>query len=64
MYRVFTKTDGMRVYVSDEDILAYEEEEGHVLVITVIGDFEVIDTIEEFFDTNDNILDTKPFSNN
>ena len=49
MFRYFTKTDGLKVYVKDEDILAYEEMEDHVLVITAIGDFEVINSIEQIF---------------
>ena len=60
MYRYFTKTDGLKVYIKPEDILAYEEMEDHVLVITVIGDFEVINTIEEIFGNTQNIK----FSNN
>lgn len=60
MYRYFTKTDGLKVYIKTEDILAYEEMEDHVLVITVIGDFEVINTIEEIFGNTQNIK----FSNN
>ena len=58
MYRYFTKTDGLKVYIKPEDILAYEEMEDHVLVITVIGDFEVVNTIEEIFEKRQN------FSNN
>ena len=49
MYRYFTKTDGLKVYIKPEDILGYEEMEDHVLVITVIGDFEIINTIDEIF---------------
>ena len=60
MYRYFTKTDGLKVYIKPEDILAYEEMEDHVLIITVIGDFEVINTIEEIFGNTQNIK----FSNN
>ena len=60
MYRCFTKTDGLKVYIKPEDVLAYEEMEDHVLVITVIGDFEVINTIEEIFGNTQNIK----FSNN
>jgi uncharacterized protein with ACT and thioredoxin-like domain len=58
MYRYFTKTDGLKVYIKNDDILAYEEMEDHVLVITVIGDFEVVNTIEEIFEKRQN------FSNN
>lgn len=60
MYRYFTKTDGLKVYIKPEDIIAYEEMEDHVLIITVIGDFEVINTIEEIFGNTQNIK----FSNN
>ena len=49
MYRCFTKTNGLKVYIKPEDVLAYEEMEDHVLIITVIGDFEVINTIDEIF---------------
>ena len=49
MYRCFTKTDGLKVYIKPEDIIAYEEMEDHVLIITVIGDFEIINTIDEIF---------------
>ena len=59
MYRYFTKTDGLKVYIKPEDILAYEEMEDHVLVITVIGDFEVINTIDEIFNNK-----KQNFSNN
>lgn len=58
MYRYFTKTDGLKVYIKPEDIIAYEEMEDHVLIITVIGDFEVVNTIEEIFEKRQN------FSNN
>ncbi|MBK8820561.1 MAG: hypothetical protein IPN49_16305 [Saprospiraceae bacterium] len=59
MYRYFTKTDGLKVYIKPEDILAYEEMEDHVLIITVIGDFEVINTIDEIFNKK-----KQNFSNN
>ena len=59
MYRCFTKTDGLKFYIKPEDILAYEEMEDHVLVITVIGDFEVINTIDEIFNNK-----KQDFSNN
>ena len=49
MYRYFTKTDGLKVYIKNDDIIAYEEMEDHVLIITVIGDFEIINTIDEIF---------------
>ena len=49
MYRYFTKTDGLKVYIKPEDIITYEEMEDHVLIITVIGDFEIINTIDEIF---------------
>jgi hypothetical protein len=58
-YRYFTKTDGLKVYIRPEDIIAYEEEDDHVLIITVIGDFEVVDSIEEIFGTA-----KQDFSNN
>lgn len=58
MYRYFTKTDGMKIYIKDEDIMGYEEMDDHVLVITILGDYEVINTIEEIFKNKHN------FSNN
>jgi hypothetical protein len=58
MFRYFTKTDGLKVYIKYEDILAYEEMEDHVLVITAIGDFEVINTIEQI------LTEPTKFSNN
>ncbi len=58
MFRYFTKTDGFRIYVKDEDILAYEEMEDHVVVVTAMGDFEVINSIEEIFN------ERSRFSNN
>ena len=59
MYRYFTKTDGLKIYIKDEDIMGYEEMEDHVLIITVIGDFEVINTIDEIFNKK-----KQDFSNN
>ena len=59
MYRYFTKTDGLKVYIKNDDIIAYEEMEDHVLIITVIGDFEVINTIDEIFNKK-----KQDFSNN
>ena len=59
MYRYFTKTNGLKVYIKPEDVLAYEEMEDHVLIITVIGDFEVINTIDEIFNKK-----KQDFSNN
>ena len=58
MYRYFTKTDGLKVYIKPEDILGYEEMEDCVVVMTIIGDFEVVNTIEEIFEKRQN------FSNN
>lgn len=58
MYRYFTKTDGLKVYIKNDDILGYEEMEDFVVVMTIIGDFEVINTIEEIFEKRQN------FSNN
>lgn len=58
MYRYFTKTDGLKIYLKDEDILGYEEMEDCVVVMTIIGDFEVINTIEQIFEKRQN------FSNN
>ncbi len=58
MYRYFTKTDGLKVYIKNDDILGYEEMEDCVVVMTIIGDFEVINTIEEIFEKRQN------FSNN
>ena len=49
IYRYFTKTDGMRIYLRDADILSYEEMEDHTLVTTIMEDYEVINTIEEIF---------------
>jgi len=43
-----------------DDILAYEEMEDCVSIVTIIGDFEVLDTIEDIFDSNKNVN----FSNN
>ena len=60
MYKKKKKTDGLKVYIKPEDVLAYEEMEDHVQIITVIGDFEVINTIEEIFGNTQNIK----FSNN
>ena len=59
MYRYFTKTDGLKIYIKNDDILGYEEMEDHVLIITVIGDFEVINTIDEIFNKK-----KQDFSNN
>lgn len=64
MFRYFTKTDGLKIYVKDEDILAYEEMEDHVLVITAIGDFEVVNTIEEIFNGPKSCDNNVKFSNN
>ncbi len=58
MYRYFTKTDGLKIYIKNDDILGYEEMEDCVVVMTIIGDFEVINTIEEIFEKRQN------FSNN
>ena len=58
MYKYFTKTDGLKIYIKDEDIMGYEEMDDHVLVITILGDYEVINTIEEIFKSKPN------FSNN
>lgn len=58
MYRYFTKTDGLKVYIKNDDILGYEEMEDCVVVMTIIGDFEVVNTIEEIFEKRQN------FSNN
>lgn len=58
MYRYFTKTDGLKIYIKNEDILGYEEMEDCVVVMTIIGDFEVINTIEQIFEKRQN------FSNN
>lgn len=49
MFRIFTKVDGMRVFIKNEDIISYEEMEDHTLVITVIGDFEVIESVDSIF---------------
>ena len=49
IYRYLTKTDGMRIYLRDADILSYEEMEDHTLVTTIMEDYEVINTIEEIF---------------
>lgn len=38
-----------------DDILAYEEMEDCVSIVTIIGDFEVMDTIEDIFDNNKNV---------
>ena len=59
MYRYFTKTDGLKVYIKNDDILGYEEMEDCVVVMTIIGDFEVINTIEEIFNNK-----KQDFSNN
>ena len=59
MFRYFTKTDGMKVYLRDEDILGYEELECSTLVMSIIGEFEVINTLEEIFNKQD-----QKFSNN
>lgn len=58
MYRYFTKTDGLKIYIKNDDILGYEEMEDCVVVMTIIGDFEVINTIEEIFEKR------QSFSNN
>jgi len=55
MYRKFTKTDGLKLFIKMDDILAYEEMEDCVSIVTIIGDFEVLDTIEDIFDSNKNI---------
>ena len=49
IYRYFTKTDGMRIYLRESDIISYEEMEDHTLVTTIMEDYEVINTIEEIF---------------
>lgn len=49
MYRYFTKTDGLKIYIKNDDILGYEEMEDCVLVLTIFGDYEVINTIDEIF---------------
>lgn len=49
MYRYFTKTDGRKIYIKNDDILGYEEKEDCVIVLTVFGDWEVLNTIEEIF---------------
>ena len=54
MYRYFTKTDGLKVYIKNDDILGYEEMEDCVVVMTIIRDFEVINTIEEIFEKRQN----------
>ena len=59
MYRYFTKTDGLKVYIKNDDILGYEEMEDFVVVMTIIGDFEVINTIDEIFNKK-----KQDFSNN
>ena len=59
MYRYFTKTDGLKVYIKNDDILGYEEMEDFVVVMTIIGDFEVINTIDEIFNNK-----KQDFSNN
>ncbi len=55
MYRKFTKTDGLKLFIKLDDILAYEEMEDCVSIVTIIGDFEVLDTIEDIFDNNKNV---------
>lgn len=55
MYRKFTKTDGLKLFIKMDDILAYEEMEDCVSIVTIIGDFEVLDTIEDIFDGNKNV---------
>lgn len=55
MYRKFTKTDGLKLFIKMDDILAYEEMEDCVSIVTIIGDFEVMDTIEDIFDNNKNV---------
>jgi len=55
MYRKFTKTDGLKLFIKMDDILAYEEMEDCVSIVTIIGDFEVLDTIEDIFDSNKNV---------
>jgi len=55
MYRKFTKTDGLKLFIKMDDILAYEEMEDCVSIVTIIGDFEVLDTIEDIFDNNKNV---------
>ena len=59
MYRYFTKTDGLKVYIKNDDILGYEEMGAIVVVMTIIGDFEVINTIDEIFNKK-----KQDFSNN
>jgi len=51
MYRKFTKTDGLKLFIKMDDILAYEEMEDCVSIVTIIGDFEVLDTIEDILIT-------------
>ncbi len=51
MYRKFTKTDGLKLFIKLDDILAYEEMEDCVSIVTIIGDFEVLDTIEDILIT-------------
>lgn len=55
MYRKFTKTDGLKLFIKLDDILAYEEMEDCVSIVTIIGDFEVLYTIEDIFDNNKNV---------
>lgn len=55
MYRCFTKTDGLKVFIREADIIGYEQEQDYMTVITIIGDFDVIQTIDEIFGGNQNI---------
>lgn len=56
MFRYFTKTDGLLVVVNNDDILGVEDVGSHRIVITVVAEFEVIDTIQSIFVSKPNNL--------
>ena len=54
MYISFIKRDGLNIYINEDDIIAYEEKDDCVVVITAFGEYEVLNPINEILNTNNN----------